>query len=60
MDVRVNRFITLVSIHSGYCAIYDNRDGGLKPIARRVAPHPLEIVDQLAWSRIEEETKWEL
>lgn len=39
--------------------IYDNKDGGLRMIARRVAPHPIRVMDETVWSRIEEETKCE-
>jgi len=38
--------------------IYDNRDSGLKLVARCQAPFPLRVFDQDIWSRIEEETQW--
>jgi predicted ABC-type ATPase len=38
--------------------IYDNRDGGLKLVARRKAPLPLRVFDEEIWTRIEEGTQW--
>lgn len=39
-------------------SIYDNRDSGLKLVARRQAPLPLQVFDREIWSKIEEETEW--
>lgn len=37
--------------------IYDNRDTGLRLVARRQAPQPLNVLDREIWSKIEEETE---
>ena len=37
--------------------IYDNRDGPLRVIARRISGSPLRILDEGIWTKIEEETQ---
>lgn len=37
--------------------IYDNRDSGLRLVARREAPQSLQVFDQEIWSKIEEDTQ---
>ena len=50
-----NQYLPLADL----ATIYDNRDSGLRLVARLQSPLPLKVFDQEIWSKIEEGTDGE-